>query len=114
MKNLYNIISSFFIYLYFIYGSSTLQLIILQNFQAPLLKRYPANLSVTAYSYFFGAILMVVTAFFMTNETTEWSLTQSEVFAVIYAVSSSLLISYVINLVLMFAMPILARFISCF
>ncbi|XP_015876330.2 WAT1-related protein At3g45870 [Ziziphus jujuba] len=53
--------------------------------QAPVLKRYPANISVIAYSYFFGAILMVVTAFFMTNETTEWSLTQSEVFAVIYA-----------------------------
>ncbi|CAL8098577.1 unnamed protein product [Prunus armeniaca] len=53
--------------------------------QAPLLKRYPANLSVTAYSYFFGALLMVVTALFMTNESTDWSLTQSELFAVIYA-----------------------------
>ncbi|PON82569.1 WAT1-related protein [Trema orientale] len=53
--------------------------------QAPLLKKYPANISVTAYSYFFGALLMVVTAFFMTNESTDWILTQSEVFAVIYA-----------------------------
>lgn len=88
------------------------QFIILQNFQAPVLKRYPANISVIAYSYFFGAILMVVTAFFMTNETTEWSLTQSEVFAVIYAVSSLLLVSYVFALDLMFAMPILATFIS--
>ncbi|CAN6582376.1 unnamed protein product [Malus baccata var. baccata] len=53
--------------------------------QAPLLKRYTANLSVTAYSYFFGALLMVVTALFMTNESTDWSLTHSELFAVIYA-----------------------------
>lgn len=57
------------------------------NFQAPLLKRYPSNLSVTAYSYLFGALFMVVTALFMTNESTNWSLTQSELFAVIYAVS---------------------------
>ncbi|WCJ28998.1 nodulin MtN21 /EamA-like transporter family protein [Euphorbia peplus] len=53
--------------------------------QAPLLKKYPANLSVTAYSYGFGAILMVLTAFFFTNGSTEWNLTQSEIWAVIYA-----------------------------
>ncbi|XP_057965160.1 WAT1-related protein At4g19185-like isoform X3 [Malania oleifera] len=53
--------------------------------QAPLLTRYPASLSVTAYSYFFGAIFMVTTAFFMTSESTDWSLSQSELFAVFYA-----------------------------
>ncbi|KAK8997992.1 hypothetical protein V6N11_012526 [Hibiscus sabdariffa] len=53
--------------------------------QAPVLAKYPANISVTAFSYFFGAVLMVTTSFFMTNESTDWSLTQSELFAVLYA-----------------------------
>lgn len=53
--------------------------------QAPLLAKYPASISVTAYSYFFGALCMVVTALFMTNESTDWDLRQSEVFAVCYA-----------------------------
>ncbi|GAU39815.1 hypothetical protein TSUD_154720 [Trifolium subterraneum] len=55
------------------------------SIQAPLLKKYPANLSVTAYSYFFGALLMVTTSYFVTDETTDWRLTQSETFAVLYA-----------------------------
>ncbi|KAK6129658.1 hypothetical protein DH2020_036595 [Rehmannia glutinosa] len=54
-------------------------------FQAPLLAKYPATISVTAYSYFFGALFMVVTALFMTNESTAWNLTRSEAFAVCYA-----------------------------
>ncbi|XP_043808567.1 WAT1-related protein At4g19185 isoform X3 [Manihot esculenta] len=53
--------------------------------QAPVLTKYPANISVTAYSYAFGALLIVLTAGFMTNGTKEWSLTQSELWAVVYA-----------------------------
>ncbi|KAK4486287.1 hypothetical protein RD792_008957 [Penstemon davidsonii] len=53
--------------------------------QAPLLAKYPASISVTAYSYFFGALFMVVTALFTTNESTDWSITRSEVLAVCYA-----------------------------
>lgn len=55
--------------------------------QAPVLARYPASLSVTAYSYLFGVMFLVSTAFFMNNESTDWSLTESEFWAVLYAVS---------------------------
>ncbi|KAI3680012.1 hypothetical protein L2E82_50749 [Cichorium intybus] len=53
--------------------------------QAPVLARYPASLSVTAYSYFFGVMFLVSTAFIMNNESTDWSLTESEFWAVLYA-----------------------------
>ncbi|EOA13521.1 hypothetical protein CARUB_v10026586mg [Capsella rubella] len=53
--------------------------------QAPVLKKYPAYLSVTAYSYFFGASIMITTAFVFVREPKDWSLTQSEVLAVIFA-----------------------------
>ncbi|XP_018457923.1 WAT1-related protein At5g45370 [Raphanus sativus] len=53
--------------------------------QAPVLKKYPAYLSVTAYSYFFGASIMITTAFVFVREPKEWSLTQSEILAVIFA-----------------------------
>ncbi|KAK1353428.1 hypothetical protein POM88_052563 [Heracleum sosnowskyi] len=53
--------------------------------QAPLLAKYPASISVTAYAYSFGVLFMIVTALFMTNHSTDWNLTQSEIFAVCYA-----------------------------
>ncbi|GAB2295901.1 hypothetical protein Dimus_030049 [Dionaea muscipula] len=53
--------------------------------QGSLLRRYPASLSLTAYSYFFGVLLMVGSALFLTDKSTDWSLTQSELFAVCYA-----------------------------
>ncbi|XP_042022418.1 WAT1-related protein At4g19185-like [Salvia splendens] len=53
--------------------------------QAPLLAKYPASISVTAYSYGFGTILMVATGVLATNTSSEWNLTKSEVIAVCYA-----------------------------
>lgn len=55
--------------------------------QAPLLASYPASLSMTAYSYAFGASFMVMTGFFFANDPADWSLTRGETFAVFYAVS---------------------------
>ncbi|CAI9274849.1 unnamed protein product [Lactuca saligna] len=62
--------------------------------QAPVLARYPASLSVTAYSYLFGVMFLVSTAFFMNNESTDWSLTESEFWAVLYAGTISSALNY--------------------
>ncbi|EPS73065.1 hypothetical protein M569_01693, partial [Genlisea aurea] len=53
--------------------------------QAPVLARYPASISVTAYSYSFGAAFMFLTAIFMANDSADWYLTRSEALAVCYA-----------------------------
>ncbi|KAG2551533.1 WAT1-related protein At5g45370-like [Panicum virgatum] len=53
--------------------------------QVPVIVRYPASLSLTACSYFFAAIFMVLTGVFATNGLHEWALTKAEIIAVLYA-----------------------------
>ncbi|KAI3926302.1 hypothetical protein MKW92_026998 [Papaver armeniacum] len=59
------------------------------SLQAPLLLKYPASLSMTAHSQFFGTMLMVIAGISATDGNTVWTLTQSELLAVLYAVSTS-------------------------
>ncbi|XP_039015785.1 WAT1-related protein At4g19185-like [Hibiscus syriacus] len=61
--------------------------------QAPVLAKYPANISVMVFSYFFGAALTVSKALLTMNESTDWSLTHPEIFAVLYAAMLHLLLT---------------------
>jgi hypothetical protein len=54
-----------------------------------VLTSYPASLSLTAYSYFFGASLMALTGCFFANEPSDWILSSSEIFAVLFAVRNN-------------------------
>ncbi|XP_062234151.1 WAT1-related protein At5g45370-like isoform X1 [Phragmites australis] len=53
--------------------------------QAPVLIKYPASLSLTAYSYSFATIFMVLTGVIATNGLHEWALTTTEIIAIVYA-----------------------------
>eukprot|EP00250_Pteridium_aquilinum_P009956 c19051_g1_i1 orf=684-1499(-) len=54
-------------------------------FQAPLLARYPAPLSMTAYSYLFGTTFMSISGLFGASNWSDWMLTRSEFLSVLYA-----------------------------
>ncbi|KAJ0967956.1 hypothetical protein J5N97_024873 [Dioscorea zingiberensis] len=53
--------------------------------QAPVLVNYPFSLSVTAFSYFFGAVFMVVTGLFTAQDHSAWIMSPSETLAILYA-----------------------------
>jgi drug/metabolite transporter (DMT)-like permease len=62
--------------------------------QAPVLKKYPARLSVTSYTCFFGVIQFLVIAAFMERDADAWKFhSGSELFTILYAVS--FLITYI-------------------
>ena len=56
--------------------------------QAPVLKKYPARLSVTSYTCFFGLIQFLVIAAFMERDPQAWIFhSGGELFTILYAVS---------------------------
>lgn len=57
--------------------------------QAPVLKKYPARLSVTSYTCFFGLIQFVIIALIAERDAQAWIFhSGSEVFSILYAVSA--------------------------
>ncbi|TVU46777.1 hypothetical protein EJB05_06337, partial [Eragrostis curvula] len=54
--------------------------------QVRVVEKYSANLSLTAYSYAFAAIYMVLTGVFATDGLHEWAVTTTDVIAILYAV----------------------------
>ncbi|KAI5064205.1 hypothetical protein GOP47_0020875, partial [Adiantum capillus-veneris] len=54
------------------------------SLQAPLLKKYPAGISLTAYSYFFGTVFIILSALACQSGWNDWVLTESELLAVIF------------------------------
>jgi len=44
------------------------------NLQAPLLSRFPAPISVIAYSYLFGTIIMGAASYFLVHDPAAWTL----------------------------------------
>lgn len=59
--------------------------------QAPVLKKYPARLSVTSYTCFFGLIQFVVIALIFERNAQAWIFhSGGELFTILYAVSDSL------------------------
>ncbi|KAJ6792954.1 putative protein WALLS ARE THIN 1 [Iris pallida] len=62
--------------------------------QAPLLKKYPARLSVTSYTCFFGVLQFLVIAAFIERDSSAWKFhSAAELFTILYAVSSSSMLS---------------------
>lgn len=57
--------------------------------QSPVLKKYPARLSVTSYTCFFGLIQFVVIALIFERDAQAWMFhSGGEVFTILYAVSA--------------------------
>ncbi|KAG0457590.1 hypothetical protein HPP92_022747 [Vanilla planifolia] len=53
--------------------------------QAPVLAKYPATLSLTAYTYLFGSLFMITAAVVSARDYSDWVMTKAEINAIIYA-----------------------------
>ncbi|KAL5730685.1 hypothetical protein ACHQM5_003481 [Ranunculus cassubicifolius] len=53
--------------------------------QGKIFIEFPTNLSVTAYSYLFGSIVMSILGLLSTHDATDWTLTPPQLLAVVYA-----------------------------
>ncbi|XP_020689621.1 WAT1-related protein At5g45370 isoform X3 [Dendrobium catenatum] len=62
--------------------------------QAPVLVQYPATLSLTAYTYLFGTLLIVLTGLCTYRDYADWMLTKSEIVAIIYSGFLSSAVNY--------------------
>ncbi|KAH7316081.1 hypothetical protein KP509_21G078000 [Ceratopteris richardii] len=57
-----------------------------KSFQSPVIKQYPARLSVTAFTNFFGTLQLLVLALCIERNPSKWILTEArEVLSVLYA-----------------------------
>ncbi|KAJ7538520.1 hypothetical protein O6H91_11G052500 [Diphasiastrum complanatum] len=56
------------------------------NLQTPLLRRYPAPVSITAYTYLFGSLLLTITGLFSVSSRSDWYINQpGDILAFVYA-----------------------------
>lgn len=61
-------------------------------FQSPILKKYPARLSVTSYTCFFGLIQFIIIALIFERDFDAWMFhSGGELFTIMYAVSNSIM-----------------------
>jgi hypothetical protein len=55
--------------------------------QAPVVKKYPAKLTLTSFTCFFGLIQFLIIAAFTENDFEKWKIQSSEeLFTILYAV----------------------------
>lgn len=68
------------------------------NLQVPVLRRFPAPVSLIAYSYAFGTVFMGIAAIFLVNDTSAWALSwDMDLVAILY----NGIISSALNLAIM-------------
>lgn len=71
----------------------------LKMLQAPVLKKYPAKLTLTSFTCFFGLLQFVVIAAFAETDINRWKIQSGEeLFTILYAVRTLIPISFHSNL----------------